>query len=266
MTSQEKKKTPDLTKLLLTVFLPGLSFHTESMYTYCHHLECLWWSLHQGIPSQKEEKKQSHVHISVKNSSVSPGLSTITPPLPPPIKKYSVILFPYEDITEDNKVKNPNWQEANQLSILQASPRIWTRDYRGQIHLAVSAGLELGDFGEKKNLGTLFCCSSPKYKCAANTKNIHWSTLQFNTWEQRRKLVRVSLCKDFWDRYWEYAAQLEDIFFLCPQKHSQKALQKFTRPIFLFVSWVASCNSNSHKDFSCLRQYIWLNKTLRLFC
>ena len=42
---------------------------------------------------------------------------------------------------EHNKVKNPNWLEANQLAILQASPRIWTRDYREQIQLAVRARL-----------------------------------------------------------------------------------------------------------------------------
>ena len=36
-------------------------------------------------------------------------------------------------------VKNSNWQEANQLSW----PRIWTRDYREQIQLAVSGGLQL---------------------------------------------------------------------------------------------------------------------------
>ena len=34
--------------------------------------------------------------------------------------------------------------EANQLAILQAWSRIWTRDYREQIQLAVRAGLELG--------------------------------------------------------------------------------------------------------------------------
>lgn len=90
MTSQEKKKTPDLTKLLLTVFLPGLSFHTESMCTYCHHLECLWWSLHQGIPSHRKEEKNRATFISVLgNYSLSPRLSpTPLPSLPlPPIKK-----------------------------------------------------------------------------------------------------------------------------------------------------------------------------------
>ena len=45
---------------------------------------------------------------------------------------------------ELNRVKNPNWPEANQLAILQAWTRIWTRDYREQIQLAVRAGLELG--------------------------------------------------------------------------------------------------------------------------
>ena len=30
-------------------------------------------------------------------------------------------------------VKNPNWQEADQLSIYKAWPRIWTRDDRVQI-------------------------------------------------------------------------------------------------------------------------------------
>ena len=29
-----------------------------------------------------------------------------------------------------NIVKNPNWQEADQLAIYKAWPRIWTRDYR----------------------------------------------------------------------------------------------------------------------------------------
>ena len=33
--------------------------------------------------------------------------------------------------------------EANQLAILQAWPRIWTRDYHEQIQLAVRAELEL---------------------------------------------------------------------------------------------------------------------------
>ena len=42
-------------------------------------------------------------------------------------------------------VKNPNWQEANQLAIYNyAWSSIWTRDYREQIQLAVRAGLELG--------------------------------------------------------------------------------------------------------------------------
>ena len=168
MTSQEKKKTPDLTKLLLTVFLPGLSFHTESMCTYCHHLECLWWSLHQGIPSHRKEEKNRATLISVLgNYSLSPRLSpTPLPSLPlPPIKKYSVILSPYGNIMDDNTVKNPNWWEANQLAILRASPRIWTRDYRGQIHRAVSAGLELADFGENKNLAHCSAVVPQKYKC-----------------------------------------------------------------------------------------------------
>ena len=34
--------------------------------------------------------------------------------------------------------------EANQLAIVQARLRIWTRDYREQIQQAVKAGLELG--------------------------------------------------------------------------------------------------------------------------
>ena len=27
-------------------------------------------------------------------------------------------------------VKNPNWQEANQVAIYKARPRIWTRDFK----------------------------------------------------------------------------------------------------------------------------------------
>ena len=42
-----------------------------------------------------------------------------------------------------NGVKNPNWSEANQLAMLQAWPRIWTRDYREEIQLVNWAGLEL---------------------------------------------------------------------------------------------------------------------------
>ena len=128
---------------------------------------------------RRRKKKQRTTFISVlRNSSVYPELS---PNPPPPLKNTQLSSPSMGTKWKITKLKNPNWQEANQLAILQASPRIWTRDYRGQIHLAVSAGLELGDFGEKKNLGTLFCCSTPKYKCAANAKNIHWSTLQFTT-------------------------------------------------------------------------------------
>ena len=44
---------------------------------------------------------------------------------------------------EQNIVKNPHWQEANQLVILQTWTRIWTQDYREQTKLAVRVGLEL---------------------------------------------------------------------------------------------------------------------------
>ena len=43
-------------------------------------------------------------------------------------------------------VKNPNWWEANHLAILQEWPRIWTRDCREQIQLAVRVGLKLGAY------------------------------------------------------------------------------------------------------------------------
>ena len=58
-TTSKEKKTPYFSKLHLTVFLHGLSFHTESMCTYCHHLKCLWWSLHRGIPSHRKEEKKT---------------------------------------------------------------------------------------------------------------------------------------------------------------------------------------------------------------
>ena len=45
---------------------------------------------------------------------------------------------------EHNRIKNPNWQEANQLAILQAWPKIWIRDDREQIQQAARAGLESG--------------------------------------------------------------------------------------------------------------------------
>ena len=52
--------------------------------------------------------------------------------------------------TKHNQVKNPSWQEANQLAILhvQAWPRICTWDFSGeQDHLAVRTGIELEAFG-----------------------------------------------------------------------------------------------------------------------
>ena len=43
-----------------------------------------------------------------------------------------------------NRVKNPNWQEANQLAIYKFGRGTWTQDYCEQIQLAVRAGLEIG--------------------------------------------------------------------------------------------------------------------------
>ena len=41
-----------------------------------------------------------------------------------------------------NRVKNPNWPEANQLAIYKRGrQRIWTRDYPEQIQQAVREGL-----------------------------------------------------------------------------------------------------------------------------
>ena len=39
--------------------------------------------------------------------------------------------------------KNPNWQEANQLAIIQVQPRSWAKDYLEQIQLMDRAGFEL---------------------------------------------------------------------------------------------------------------------------
>ena len=46
-------------------------------------------------------------------------------------------------------IENPNRKEANQLAILQAQWRIWTRNYQEQIQLA---GLELQITSPKKNI------------------------------------------------------------------------------------------------------------------
>ena len=51
-------------------------------------------------------------------------------------------------------VKNPNWQEANELAILQARPRIWTRDYREQIQLAGRTGPEVGALQVQRSIIT----------------------------------------------------------------------------------------------------------------
>ena len=42
---------------------------------------------------------------------------------------------------ELNRVKNPNWPEANQVAIYKRGRGIWTLDYREQIQLALRAGL-----------------------------------------------------------------------------------------------------------------------------
>ena len=44
-------------------------------------------------------------------------------------------------------IENPNWWEVNQLAILQAWWRIWTRNYQEQIQLS---GLELQITSPKK--------------------------------------------------------------------------------------------------------------------
>ena len=50
---------------------------------------------------------------------------------------------------EDNKAKNPNWQEANQLAIVQAWPRISLNAGLPKTHpgIAVRVGLEVGASG-----------------------------------------------------------------------------------------------------------------------
>ena len=45
--------------------------------------------------------------------------------------------------TELKRFKNPNWPEANQLSIYEHGGEFLARDYREQVQLAVLAGLEL---------------------------------------------------------------------------------------------------------------------------
>ncbi len=47
-------------------------------------------------------------------------------------------------LNEHNKVKNPNWQEADQLAIYKAWSRIWTQDNR---ETNPASGLEPGTSG-----------------------------------------------------------------------------------------------------------------------
>ena len=51
---------------------------------------------------------------------------------------------------EHKMIKNPSWQEVNQLTISQAWKR--TRDYREQIQKAAMVGLELGASGLRVQL------------------------------------------------------------------------------------------------------------------
>ena len=49
------------------------------------------------------------------------------------------------NIIKHNRVKNPNWLEANQLAIYKRGQELfWTQDYCEQIHLAVRSGVEHG--------------------------------------------------------------------------------------------------------------------------
>ena len=49
---------------------------------------------------------------------------------------------------QDNRIKNPNWQEVTSwLNNLQAQLRIWTRYDREQIHQVAGAGLRPGTTG-----------------------------------------------------------------------------------------------------------------------
>ena len=43
-----------------------------------------------------------------------------------------------------NRVKNPNWPEANQLAIYERDRGFELEDYRERIQLAVRTGLEIG--------------------------------------------------------------------------------------------------------------------------
>ncbi len=45
-------------------------------------------------------------------------------------------------LNEHNKVKNPNWQEADQLAIYKAWSRLWTRDNRETNPASGRASLE----------------------------------------------------------------------------------------------------------------------------
>ena len=61
-----------------------------------------------------------------------------------------------------NRVKSPNWPEANQLAIYKQP---WTRDHREQIQLADRAGLELGA-SELQVRPSNHSATLPPWKCS----------------------------------------------------------------------------------------------------
>ena len=66
----------------------------------------------------------------------------------------------------------------------------------------------------------------------------------------------------FWDGYWGCAGSLLVNYFHCPQSHSQKSWQKFTRPISLIVSKVANARHRCHSDMGIPRFGHPIPKTL----
>ena len=107
-----------------------------------------------------------------------------------------------------------------------------------------------------KNLAHCSAVVRQKYKCAANTKNI-FTGLLFNSTLKNREgnwselaFAKTSgiVARNAPLSYWP--------FFPLYLKTVPEAFPKVHLANFPFVSWVANCNSDSHKDFSCLRQCI----------
>ena len=83
------------------------------------------------------------------------------------------------------------------------------------------------------------------YYAHAHGRVVDDVAFSFPTLETRRKLGRVSLRKDVWNRYWGQGKKTANSGWSRLQQLSQTSLRRLTRPSFLLVSKVGNENTTS---------------------